>query len=55
LHNAKVYVAARNPEKAEAAIKSLRNATGQEAIFLNLDLADLKSIKAAADEFKRQG
>lgn len=54
LHHAKVYVAARNPEKAEAAIKSLKDTTGQEALFLKLDLADLKAIKAAADEFNRK-
>jgi retinol dehydrogenase-12 len=54
MHNAKVYLAARSPEKAKAAIKKLKDATGQDAIFLNLDLANLKAIKAAADEFKRQ-
>lgn len=52
-HNAKVYVAARNPEKAEKAIEDLKKATGKQATFLKLDLADLKSVKAAAEEFNR--
>ncbi|KIM89111.1 hypothetical protein PILCRDRAFT_60821 [Piloderma croceum F 1598] len=51
MHNAKVYVAARSPEKAESAIKRLKVITGKDAIFLQLDLANLKAIKAAAEEF----
>ncbi|KAG6823031.1 hypothetical protein H0H92_011664 [Tricholoma furcatifolium] len=50
-HNAKVYIAARNKEKTEAAIEDLRATTGKEAIFLKVDLADLPSIKAGAEEF----
>ena len=50
-HNAKVYLAARSKSKAEAAIKSLKEATGKEAIFLELDLSSLDSVKKAADEF----
>ncbi|KDR82948.1 hypothetical protein GALMADRAFT_220948 [Galerina marginata CBS 339.88] len=50
-HNAKVYVAARSREKAERAIKDLENETGKEGIFLELDLSDLKSVKASAEEF----
>ena len=50
-HNAKVYLAARSQEKATAAIASLREETGREAIFLQLDLASLVSVKAAAQEF----
>ncbi|PIL34990.1 hypothetical protein GSI_02777 [Ganoderma sinense ZZ0214-1] len=50
-HNAKVYLAARSQEKAEAAIASLKEETGWEAIFLQLDLASLASIKAASQEF----
>lgn len=53
MHNAKVYMASRTPEKARAAIKDLRKETGKEALFLRLDLADLRSIKAAAEEFLR--
>ncbi|PPQ73482.1 hypothetical protein CVT26_010184 [Gymnopilus dilepis] len=51
-HNAKVYLAARSQEKAEQAIKELKEQTGKEGIFLKLDLADLKSIKSAAEEFQ---
>ncbi|GLB42629.1 putative NAD-P-binding protein [Lyophyllum shimeji] len=51
-HNAKVYLAARSEDKAQAAIDDLRKQTGKEASFLKLDLADLKSVKAAALEFQ---
>ncbi|TFK84294.1 NAD(P)-binding protein [Polyporus arcularius HHB13444] len=50
-HNAKVYLAARSKDKADAAIASLKEATGKEAIFLELDLSSLASIKKAAEEF----
>ncbi|KAF5350745.1 hypothetical protein D9758_010401 [Tetrapyrgos nigripes] len=53
-HNAKVYLAARNQAKAEAAIEDIRQKTGKEAIWLKLDLSDLKSVKAAAEEFGRK-
>ncbi|KAJ7288234.1 NAD(P)-binding protein [Mycena rebaudengoi] len=53
-HNAKVYIAARSPEKAKEAIKDLQTETGKEAHFLKLDLADLHSVKAAADEFNQK-
>jgi len=52
-HNARVYVAARNREKTEAAIEQLKNLTGGQAIFLKLDLANLKAVKIAAAEFLR--
>ena len=52
-HNAKVYLAARSRSKAEEAIKDLKDATGKEPIFLELDLADLASVKRAADTFLR--
>ncbi|KAF8073737.1 hypothetical protein FPV67DRAFT_1409783 [Lyophyllum atratum] len=51
-HNAKVYLAARSAEKAKEAIEDLHKQTGKEAVFLKLDLADLKSVKAAALEFQ---
>ncbi len=51
--NAKVYIATRNKEKSLAAIEELRKATGKEALFLPLDLADLKNVKVAAEEFLR--
>ncbi|KAI0056632.1 NAD-P-binding protein [Artomyces pyxidatus] len=50
--NAKVYLAARSEEKANAAISELKKATGkQDVYFLKLDLADLVTIKAAAAEY----
>ncbi len=53
-HNAKVYFACRNETKAREAIAELREATGNEGIFLPLDLADLRSVKAAAEYFMRR-
>lgn len=50
--NAKVYVAGRTPEKAEKAIAELKERTGKVAIFLDLDLASLDSIRRAASDFK---
>ncbi|KAH9929182.1 NAD-P-binding protein [Fomitopsis serialis] len=49
--NAKVYMASRNRDKAEAAIKRLKDETGQDAIFLELDLSSLASVRKAASEF----
>lgn len=54
LKNAKVYLAARSPEKAAAAIKRLQEETHKSAIFLQLDLADLPSVRRAADAFLAQ-
>ena len=50
-HNAKVYLAARSRPKAEAAIADLKAATDKEAIFLQLDLSSLASVRKAAEEF----
>jgi retinol dehydrogenase 12 len=50
-HNAKVYLAARSQAKASAAIAELKDATGKEAIFLQLDLADISAIRKSAEEF----
>ena len=50
-HNAKVYLAARSPDKASKAIAELQTATGKQAIFLQLDLSDLHSVRKAAEEF----
>lgn len=54
--NATVYVAARSKEKAEAAIQDIKNNASTSSstgslIFLHLDLADLSTIKASAQEF----
>lgn len=52
---AKVYLAARNKDKAKTAIEWLRNETdGKLAIFLQLDLSDLDSIRRAAAEFREK-
>ncbi|EON97868.1 putative short-chain dehydrogenase protein [Phaeoacremonium minimum UCRPA7] len=52
--NAKVYLAARSEEKTLEAIESIKatvpNSSG-ELIYLRLDLADLTTIKASAQEF----
>lgn len=52
--NAKVYMGARSASKAEQAITDIKNSapnsTG-EIIFLNLDLGNLTTIKASAEEF----
>ena len=50
-HNANVYIAARSKNKAEEVIQELKTITGRDAHFLKLDLSDLKSVKAAAEEF----
>ncbi|KZT06203.1 NAD(P)-binding protein [Laetiporus sulphureus 93-53] len=50
-HNAKVYMASRNQERAEAAIRDLREQTGKEALFLELDLSSLAAVRKAAEEF----
>jgi retinol dehydrogenase-12 len=44
-------LAARSPERANKAIEELKSATGKEAIFLQLDLSDLPSVRKAAEEF----
>ena len=50
-HNAKVYIASRSKAKADKAVASLKEATGKEPLFIELDLADLSSVKKAAEEF----
>ncbi|PCH40726.1 NAD(P)-binding protein [Wolfiporia cocos MD-104 SS10] len=50
-HNAKVYIAGRSAVKAEAVIEEFKRETGRDALFLQLDLADLGSVKAAAEGF----
>ncbi|KAI0334991.1 NAD-P-binding protein [Cubamyces sp. BRFM 1775] len=54
MKNAKVYLAARSQQKAERAIQELREETGKEALFLQLDLSDLNAVKKAAEEFKQR-
>jgi len=53
MKNAKVYVACRDKTKGENAIRDLKESTGKEACFLQLNLANLKSVKASGEEFLR--
>ena len=49
---ARVYIATRSEEKSRKAIEELKTETGKDSIFfLKLDLADLVSIKVAAEEY----
>lgn len=53
--NAKVYIAARSEEKANGAIKSIKESSPQSTgslSFLSLDLADLTTIKASVNAFR---
>jgi len=47
-------VAARDKVKSQTALERLRKETGKEGQFLQLDLADLDSIRMSAEEFKSQ-
>jgi NAD(P)-dependent dehydrogenase (short-subunit alcohol dehydrogenase family) len=52
--NAKVYIVARSETKAQQAIEDIKKAeptSSGELVFLRLDLADLSTIKASAQEF----
>lgn len=51
---ARIYLAARSQEKAEAAIKQLRESNPEACpiSFLKLDLSSFASVKAAADVFQ---
>ena len=50
--NARVYIAARDENRAQKTIDDLKDKTGKQSIFfLRLDLADLPSIKTTAEEF----
>jgi retinol dehydrogenase 12 len=53
-HDAKVYVAARSKERAGQAMEEIRAnfpASKGELVYLHLDLEDLSTIKASAEEF----
>lgn len=49
--NVKVYLGARSKLKAELAIQELKEQTGREAIFLELDLGNLASVRKTAEEY----
>lgn len=47
-----MYIATRSEEKSLKAIEELKKETGKDSIFfLKLDLSDLVSVKAAAEEY----
>ena len=47
-----MYIATRSEEKSQKAIEELKKETGKDSIFfLKLDLSDLVSVKAAAQEY----
>lgn len=46
-------MAARSQSKAEAAINELKEETGKEAIWLELDLSSLASVRRGAETFLR--
>ncbi|KAJ7494226.1 NAD(P)-binding protein [Mycena galericulata] len=54
LKNAKVYLAARSAQKGAAAIQQLETETSKKAIFLQLDLSDLASVRRTATTFLEQ-
>jgi len=49
--NARVYIASRDEAKAKRAIEELKEITGKDALFLQLDLANLQKVKTSAEEF----
>ncbi|KAF7795538.1 hypothetical protein EIP86_006700 [Pleurotus ostreatoroseus] len=51
---AKVYIAAHNQARCDAAIQELKTLTSNEALFLDLDLADLSAVKRAAQAFQEK-
>jgi NADP-dependent 3-hydroxy acid dehydrogenase YdfG len=52
-HNAKVYIAGRDEKKGSEALQWLKAETGKDAQFLKLDLANLKAVKASAEQYMR--
>ena len=44
-------MAVRSKEKADKAIAELKEATGKDALFLELDLSSLASVHKSAQEF----
>ena len=46
-------MASRDEKKAHSAIEELKEQTGKEAIYLELNLASLESVRKSAAEFLR--
>jgi NAD(P)-dependent dehydrogenase (short-subunit alcohol dehydrogenase family) len=54
LKNATVYIGSHSVARAEAAMNSLIKLMGNHKVFLlQMDLADLPSVKKAAEEFQK--
>jgi len=55
MKGAKVYIASPSLDKAQAVLDDLREETSEESVFfLELDLGNLDSIKAATEDFLRR-
>ena len=49
---AKVYITTRSEEDGNRAVEALKESTGKDSVFfIKLNLADLLSVKTAAEEF----
>lgn len=48
-----MYIFGRNPARLERAVDELREQTGKEALTIIADLANLRSIKNAVEEFQK--
>lgn len=55
LTGAKIFITARSEEKGKAAVETIsQSGDGVAAEFVVMDLASLKSVRAAAAEFKKR-
>jgi retinol dehydrogenase-12 len=50
---AKVYIASHSETRVKATIQELKELTGQEALFIELELSSLSSVRAAAQQFQQ--
>lgn len=56
-HNARVYVAGRSKERVDQAIQQMNQSSGGKTLdlhFLQMELQDLRSVKAAAKTFAQR-
>lgn len=55
LTGAKIFITARSEEKGKAAVEAIsQNGTGAAAEFVIMDLASLKSVRSAAEDFSKR-
>ena len=47
-------MACRNAQNAQQVLEELKQETGKEALFLELDLSSLRSVRQAAEEFLKK-